>query len=69
MVVCVVTVAARRRRLLSAVGRVLRSGRSLMIRVPVDVARDSTFPLVVGDEVQISIDKDRVVVQKLRNSQ
>ena len=58
--------------MLSAVGSVLRSGRSLVIRVPVDVARDSTFPLVVGDEVQITIlDGCKVVVQKLssgRNS-
>ena len=37
-----------------------------MIRVPVDVARDSTFPLEVGDEVQITIlDGCKVVVQKL----
>lgn len=59
-------------RMLSAVGRVVRSGRSLMIRVPVDVARDSTFPLAVGDEVVITIEKGcRVTVQKLssgRNS-
>ena len=58
--------------MLSGVGRVLRSGRSLVIRVPVDVARDSTFPLAVGDEVIVKIEKGFLVtVQKLstgRNS-
>ena len=52
--------------MLSAVGRVKRSGRSLVIRLPVDVVRDSTFPFEVNDEVIVTIqDGRRVVVQRL----
>jgi antitoxin component of MazEF toxin-antitoxin module len=52
--------------LLSGVGRVLRSGRSLMIRVPVDVARDSAFPFQIGDTVSVTIGKDnKIIVEKL----
>jgi len=53
---------------IEGVGRVYRSGRSLVIRVPVDVARDSTFPLFIGDEVTVTIqDGCKVVVQRLES--
>ena len=38
------------------------------IYVPTDVARDSSFPFKVKDELKISIDKDnnRLVIEKIR---
>ena len=41
--------------MLEGVGRVLRSGRSVMVRVPKAVACDSAFPFKVGEEVVVQI--------------
>lgn len=41
--------------MLEGVGRVFQSGRSIVIRVPKDVAVDSTFPFQVGSEVTVQI--------------
>lgn len=41
--------------MLEGVGRVVRSGRSIHIYVPKDVAVDSAFPFKVGDEVMVQI--------------
>ena len=59
--------------MLSGVGRLVRVGKySLMLIIPADLVKDSTFPLAVGDEVQVTIvDGCKVMVQKLssgRNS-
>jgi antitoxin component of MazEF toxin-antitoxin module len=41
--------------MLEAVGRVHRSGRSTVIRIPKDVAVDSAFPFQQGEEVTVQI--------------
>ncbi len=41
--------------MLEAVGRVIQTGRSTAIRIPVDVARDSTFPFKIGDAIMVQI--------------
>jgi RNase P/RNase MRP subunit p29 len=48
---------------LEGVGRYYKSGRSMVVRVPVDVVRDSTFPLKNGERVIVRIvDGDRLIV-------
>jgi antitoxin component of MazEF toxin-antitoxin module len=41
--------------LLEGVGRVIRTGRSVAVRLPKDVVVDSAFPFRVGDEVVVQI--------------
>lgn len=41
--------------MLEGVGKVTKNGRSIMVRVPVDVVRDSTFPFRQGEEVSVQI--------------
>jgi RNase P/RNase MRP subunit p29 len=48
---------------LEGVGRYYKAGRSMVVRVPVDVVRDSTFPLKNGERVIVRIvDGDRLIV-------
>jgi antitoxin component of MazEF toxin-antitoxin module len=41
--------------MLEGVGRIYRSGRSTIIRIPSDVACDSAFPFRQGEEVTVQI--------------
>ena len=41
--------------MLEGVGRIYRSGRSTIIRIPSDVACDSAFPFRQGKEVVVQI--------------
>jgi len=41
--------------MLEGVGRVYTSGRSTIIRVPYEVAKDSVFPFRQGEEVTVQI--------------
>ena len=36
----------------------------IFIYVPMDVVKDSTFPFEVGEDVSVTIDNDRIVVEK-----
>jgi RNase P/RNase MRP subunit p29 len=48
---------------LEGVGRYYEAGRSMVVRVPLDVVRDSTFPLKNGERVIVRIvDGDRLIV-------
>ena len=41
--------------MLEGVGRVYHSGRSTIIRIPYEVAKDSVFPFKQGEEVAVQI--------------
>lgn len=41
--------------MLAGVGRVYYSGRSTIIRVPYEVAKDSVFPFKQGEQVTVKI--------------
>ena len=50
--------------MLEGVGRVIRTGRSVAVRLPKDVAVDSAFPFCVGDEVTVRIVNDSLQIFK-----
>jgi hypothetical protein len=54
------------REMLEGVGRVYTSGRSLIIRIPKDVAIDSTFPFCRGEKVVVQIVDDELHVISLQ---
>ena len=48
-------------------GKVVDRGtryRKIFIYVPMDVVKDSTFPFEVGEDVSVTIDDDRLIVEK-----
>ena len=47
-------------------GRVVSQGRARTryVTVPADVATDSLFPFEEGEEVAVTIDKGRLVIEK-----
>jgi hypothetical protein len=36
----------------------------VFIYVPMDVVKDSTFPFEVGEDVSVTIDDDRLIIEK-----
>lgn len=42
----------------------LSSARTRFISIPADVASDDRFPFGLNDDIQISIDGDRLIVEK-----
>jgi hypothetical protein len=51
-------------KLLEGVGRVYQSGRSLVVRIPVDVVRDSTFPFKENQLVNVQIIDGELKISK-----
>ena len=39
-------------------------GNTGIIYIPADIVKDSTFPLQDGDQVRITIDKDRLIIER-----
>ena len=40
----------------------------IFIYVPMDVVKDSAFPFEVGEDVSVTIDDDRILVEKREKS-
>jgi len=40
----------------------------IFIYVPMGVVKDSTFPFEVGEDVSVTIDDDRILVEKRKKS-
>jgi len=38
----------------------------IFIYVPMDVVKDSTFPFEVGENVSVTIDDDRLIIEKTK---
>jgi len=53
--------------MLSGEGTVYETGRSVVVRIPKDVAQDSTFPFQIGDHVYVYIKDGKVIVEKLES--
>jgi len=49
---------------LSGKGKVTRNRGSMLIPIPAPIAKDSQMPFAVGDEVSITIDGDKVIIEK-----
>jgi len=51
----------------SGKGKVVDRGykyRKLFVYIPKDVANDTAFPFEVGEDVTVTIDNDRLIIQK-----
>ncbi|MFA5771677.1 MAG: hypothetical protein WC974_02990 [Thermoplasmata archaeon] len=52
---------------LEGIGRVLEPTKGrIMVYIPADVHKDSTFPFKPKEKVRIRIDEDKVVIEKIR---
>jgi antitoxin component of MazEF toxin-antitoxin module len=51
--------------MLKGTGRIYRSGRSTIIRVPHEVAKDSVFPFRQGEQVTVQIINNEVHIISL----
>ena len=50
-------------------GKVVNRGGKypkIFIYVPMDVVKDSTFPFKVGEDVSVTIDDDRLIIEKTK---
>lgn len=54
--------------MLEGVGRVIKTGRSIAVRLPKSVAVDSAFPFEVGEKVQVSVSEEKVYVTSLKKT-
>jgi len=52
--------------MLEGEGRVYRTGRSVVVRIPKHVTTDSTFPFKLGELVHVQIQDEKIVVSKKR---
>ena len=52
--------------MLEGEGRVYRTGRSVVVRIPKNLALDSTFPFQLGELVHVQIQDGKIIVSKKR---
>lgn len=51
--------------MLKGKGKCTQYGHSIAIRLPIFVAKDSRFPFKIPEIVQVKIDKDKLIVEKI----
>ena len=52
--------------MLEGEGRVYRTGRSVVVRIPKNLALDSRFPFQLGELVHVEIQDEKIIVSKKR---
>jgi len=53
-----------RNKMLEGKGRIFKVGKyTVAVRLPKTLVQDSTFPLKVGDKVNVKIDGDKIVIR------
>jgi len=50
--------------MLEGEGRIYRTGRSVVVRIPKHVTTDSTFPFKLGELVHVKIQDGKIIVSK-----
>lgn len=51
--------------MLEGKGRIYATGRSVVVRIPKDIVKDSTFPFDIGDYVQVKLENGKLIVMKI----
>ena len=54
------------KKMLEGEGRVYRTGRSVVVRLPKNLVLDSCFPFKLGELVHVQIQNGKIIVSKKR---